>query len=96
MTARVDCTQRSKTAYGFEMALHSNAKWVCLYSLGELIPSLKSLETIMEVEYSLFIEEFSFPFGALFHFHVCWMEGIMGIPSKGSTWKFPLNQKGHE
>ena len=29
----------------------------------------------MEVEYCLFIEEFSLPFGALFHFHVSWMEG---------------------
>ena len=28
----------------------------------------------MEVEYSLFMEEFVFQ-GAMFHFHVCWMEG---------------------
>ena len=33
-------------------------------------------ETIMEAEYTLFVEENSLPFGAMFHFHVCWMEGI--------------------
>ena len=32
-------------------------------------------ETIMEVEYSLFTQEFRLPFGAMFHFHVCWTGG---------------------
>ena len=36
----------------------------------------------MEVEYSLFVEEFSLPFGAMFHFYVCWMEGT--VPSRST------------
>ena len=31
-------------------------------------------ETIMEVEYSPFVQETVFQ-GAMFHFHVCWIEG---------------------